>query len=69
MPIYEFRCNKCGMEFEQIVLSSKEEVPCPGCGKEDTCRLMSSFSCNSSSPGSAGSSASSCAGHAHKGFS
>ncbi|RJR41249.1 MAG: zinc ribbon domain-containing protein [Desulfobacteraceae bacterium] len=68
MPIYEFRCNKCGMEFEQIVFSSNEEVPCPGCGKDDTCRLMSSFSC--SSPGSAGnSSGSSCSGHSHKGFS
>jgi putative FmdB family regulatory protein len=50
MPIYEFQCNKCGKVFEQLVLSSDngERYPCPGCGKGDTCRLLSTFSCSSS---------------------
>ncbi len=55
MPIYEFRCNRCGITFEQLILSSdeEEEVSCPSCGERDTCRLMSSFSCGSSGIGKA----------------
>ncbi len=45
MPIYEFNCNKCGEEFEEIVgMSDKETPPCPKCGGKDTERMMSSFS-------------------------
>jgi len=64
MPIYEYRCKKCGHVFEQLVLSSDkgEGYPCPECGDEDTSRLMSSFSCNSSeSAGGSDSFPSSCA--------
>jgi len=51
MPIYEFKCKKCGNIFEQLVFSSdrKDKVICPSCGKEDACRLLSSFSSGSSS--------------------
>jgi len=51
MPIYEFKCNKCGNVFEQLILSSDEEdkLTCTSCGEKDTCRLMSSFSCGSTS--------------------
>jgi putative FmdB family regulatory protein len=51
MPIYEYRCNKCGEVFEQLVLVSdcEDGFCCPSCGHESTCRLMSSFSCGSSS--------------------
>ncbi|HEX16729.1 MAG TPA: zinc ribbon domain-containing protein, partial [Deltaproteobacteria bacterium] len=41
MPIYEFRCEDCGEEFETLVLSSKEEVRCPQCRGEKVKRLMS----------------------------
>jgi putative FmdB family regulatory protein len=70
MPIYEFKCNCCGKEFEQIVFACDkgEPVPCPSCGKEDTGRILSSFSCSPSTGGSAGGS-SSCSSHSHKGFS
>ena len=53
MPIYEFKCNKCGNNFEQLIFSSTEEetLACPLCGERDTCRLMSLFSSGSSSPG------------------
>ncbi len=30
MPIYEFRCEKCG-DFEKLVLGN-DEVVCPSCG-------------------------------------
>ncbi|MFH1350177.1 MAG: zinc ribbon domain-containing protein [Pseudomonadota bacterium] len=51
MPIYEFRCNECGRDFEQLVFASDGKINfiCPSCGSNDTCKLMSSFSCGSSS--------------------
>lgn len=68
MPIYEFQCRKCGNSFEQLMFPSDPEdiAVCPTCGENDTCRLMSSFSCGSSSAGSsegAGASSHSCASH------
>jgi len=53
MPIYEFKCNKCGKNFEQLIFSSDEEekLACPSCGERDTCRLMSLFSSGSPNSG------------------
>lgn len=64
MPIYEYKCSKCGNIFEKLVFASdqEEKFVCPSCGDQDACRLMSSFSCGSSSGGGLGASAlSSCA--------
>jgi putative FmdB family regulatory protein len=64
MPIYEFQCRKCGKTFEQLMFPSDSDdiAVCPICGENDTCRLMSSFSCGSSgSDGIASASSSSCA--------
>ena len=41
MPIYEFLCNKCKREFEELVLKEDEQVKCPDCGSGDTQKLMS----------------------------
>jgi putative FmdB family regulatory protein len=50
MPIYEYKCNECGNVFEQLVFSSdSDECVCPSCGEGNTCKLMSCFSCGSSS--------------------
>ncbi|UCG70162.1 MAG: zinc ribbon domain-containing protein [Thermoplasmata archaeon] len=53
MPIYEYKCSKCGCAFEKLVFNSDqgEGLECPNCGNQETCRLMSSFSCGSSSGG------------------
>lgn len=53
MPIYEFKCNRCGSTFEQLMFPSDEEdnVICTSCGERDTSRLMSAFSCGSSGKG------------------
>ena len=41
MPMYEFRCNKCGGTFEELVFASDETVPCPQCGSQDTEKMIS----------------------------
>ncbi|NVM24622.1 MAG: zinc ribbon domain-containing protein [Desulfobacterales bacterium] len=53
MPIYEYQCNRCGNTFEQLVFSSdgEDKFICPSRGEGDACRLMSSFSCGSTSSG------------------
>ena len=68
MPIYEYKCNACGKDFETLVMGSFKPQ-CPECKSEDLGRLMSKcgFVSKSEGPGgqvqtttSAGSSA--CAG-------
>jgi putative FmdB family regulatory protein len=47
MPIFEFRCKKCGQVFEEFVFSSKtdfDDLACPTCGEKKSEKLMSSFS-------------------------
>lgn len=34
MPIYEFRCEPCVKDFEELVRSGTEAIPCPDCGSE-----------------------------------
>ena len=68
MPIYEYKCNDCGKNFETLVMGSLKPE-CPSCDSKDLARLMSAsgFISKSSGPGgetqvksSAG--ASSCSG-------
>ena len=59
MPIYEYKCEKCGREFEQLVLGS-DKPECPTCGDAKVCRQMSC--CGFVSKGSGGQTVSSSAG-------
>lgn len=43
MPIYDFRCDSCGTEFEELVRAT-ETPPCPSCGAADPRRLLSQVS-------------------------
>jgi len=43
VPIYEFKCRKCGSEFEELVFGSAEGVACPECASAEVERLMSAF--------------------------
>lgn len=52
MPIYEYRCNKCSSDFEELILSKDEEVLCPGCGTSEVARKLSV--CSFRSGGSSG---------------
>ena len=59
MPIYEYRCNDCGKEFEELVRSQDTEVACPECKSAKTSRKLSLFAASgTSSP--AGRGGSSC---------
>ena len=43
MPIFEFRCLKCGEVFEKLFMSGDEkaEIACPGCQSESFERVVS----------------------------
>lgn len=45
MPIYEYKCKKCGNIFETLTFSIQEKQPvfCPSCGSKKTEKLMSMF--------------------------
>jgi putative FmdB family regulatory protein len=61
MPIYEFYCDQCEVQFEELVRNG-EKPRCPECSTNDIRRLLSSFAVHSSSPDLGGSGASkSCA--------
>ncbi len=55
MPMYDYRCNNCGKEYEELVWSSStldEEIKCPECGEQKSQRLLSApvISTGSTSP-------------------
>ncbi len=74
MPIYEFNCDQCATDFEELVFSSDEEVECPECNNTKVTRKISTFafksggkfvaasggSCSSCTPGPSG-----CSGCSH----
>lgn len=41
MPIYEFRCDDCGAEFEGLFEVGAQSPPCPECGSARTARRFS----------------------------
>lgn len=48
MPIFDYRCQRCGHEFEAIVRPSLPAT-CPSCQGTDLERLISLFSVSSAS--------------------
>ncbi|MCF7740364.1 MAG: zinc ribbon domain-containing protein [Candidatus Marinimicrobia bacterium] len=56
MPIYEFKCNDCGNEFEELVSISQlndNNISCPECGEKNVKKQIST-------PSIGGSQGSSC---------
>jgi len=58
MPMYEYRCQECGFEFEKMMgFSQSSKLPeCPQCKSKETRKQMSVFA----SKASASTTASSC---------
>lgn len=49
MPIYEYRCEKCGKRSTSLLPSySSPDPPCPHCGKPALRRMVSTFATVSS---------------------
>jgi putative FmdB family regulatory protein len=50
MPIFEYRCRKCGSEFEEIESYADRDRPheCPCCGAKNSERKLSVFVCGGS---------------------
>jgi putative FmdB family regulatory protein len=45
MPLYEYRCEKCGNRFEKLrrMQDADKDIECPQCESEEVERLLSSF--------------------------
>ena len=48
MPIYEYKCKKCGHKFEKLVFG-QEKTKCPKCKSENLKKLFSTFATGKSS--------------------
>jgi putative FmdB family regulatory protein len=47
MPIYEYECRQCGLQFECLMLPSSSTAPaCPACKGQELERLLSGFAVN-----------------------
>lgn len=42
MPVFEYKCRKCGHKFEKLVFG-QEKVKCPNCESKDVKKLISGF--------------------------
>jgi len=54
MPIYEYRCNRCGKVQEFLIIrNSEQKIVCPNCGSSDMERVLSvtSFTFSQRMPG------------------
>ncbi|KJS11538.1 MAG: FmdB family transcriptional regulator [Peptococcaceae bacterium BRH_c8a] len=62
MPIYEFRCNKCGHRFEKLCPMGEngEKMQCPACTAPAPKRVMSGFCACGTENGGDGGGGSSC---------
>lgn len=54
MPLYEFKCEKCELVYEELVNHDKtgkyKKLECPVCGSHEKERLMSACSMNFTNP-------------------
>ncbi|UCC61119.1 MAG: zinc ribbon domain-containing protein [Dehalococcoidia bacterium] len=50
MPIYQYKCEKCGYEFDlrRSLSEDDSEITCPQCGDLHPRRVFSTFSTSSS---------------------
>jgi len=48
MPIYEYRCEKCGEVNELLILGKQEQMSCKQCGSEDLTKLLSAHNTSNS---------------------
>jgi len=61
MPIFDFRCSKCGHEFEELVFGSDRPV-CPKCGGKKLVKQPSAVARKGKGESGGGSGCSGCSG-------
>lgn len=49
MPIFEYKCNECNNQFEELVANSEQKIICPECESENVNKLLSVFSATGTS--------------------
>lgn len=55
MPIYEYKCEKCGEGFSVLTsVGAEKDTSCTGCGSRRVKKVMSAFSCSLPSEGFGG---------------
>ena len=56
MPLYEYRCKKCGKQFERLrrMQDADREQECPECLSQEIERLVSTFAAGGCSPSGSG---------------
>ena len=64
MALIDFKCDKCGEKFDEIVkLSNRDDIKCPKCGSSEVRQVFEGkCSFGGSSKGSGGCSGGSCGG-------
>ncbi len=62
MPIYEYRCSKCGEVSEQLMLGKGDTPTCRECGSEDVVKLMSAHNTMAPTPPFSAPAGDSCCG-------
>ena len=56
MPLYEYRCQKCGKTFEMLrrMQDADRETECPECRSDEVERLLSTFATGGCAPSGGG---------------
>lgn len=64
MPIYEYYCPDCEIEFDKLVRMSEADAqqPCPECGSQNSHKKLSTFATSGGTTSRGASSSSSCGG-------
>lgn len=61
MPLFEYKCQECGAEFEKLISTSKrDEVGCIKCDNAQATRQLSTFAAHSQGSSSASAAAAPC---------
>ena len=65
MPIFEYKCARCGNEFEKLVFKRSEPITCPTCEGHEVKKKFSAFGMKIGGTfvSSSGSSCGSCTSH------
>jgi len=67
VPVYEYVCEDCQHEFEELVFSDDEAIACPECKSEHASKVLSKFAFKSGSTFRSSSSKGDACGGCHPG--